>query len=231
MIDIELITEISALPAFGIALTIFAYMLGVWLNKKTGTPFVNPVLISDALIVLVLLVFNIPYENYDVGGSCVELFLGPATAVLAVKIYDQIQLLKKEWLPVIIGTAVGSLVSMVFVVFLCHMFGFDDSLTASLAPKSVTTAIAIPISESAGGMPSITVAALMITGIMGAVCAPAFVKLFRIHNKVAAGVGIGTCSHALGTSKALEIGDVEGAMSGIAICLAGLFTTVYSIFL
>lgn len=225
----NILNSITSNPLFGVCISIFAYLFGVWLNRKLKTPFANPILIADILIIAVLLVFNISYENYSEGGNFIELFLAPATAALAVKIHEQIKALKENWLPLLIGTSVGSLASILCVLGMCSIFNLGDVLTVSLFPKSVTTAIAVPISQSYGGIPSITVIALVFTGIFGAVFSPLLIKLFRVDNKVAAGTAIGTSSHALGTTKALEIGDVEGAMSGIAIGMAGLVTTVYSI--
>ena len=161
----------------------------------------------------------------------IELFLAPATAVLAVKIYEQFKLLRENWLPLLAGAAVGSAVSILCVTLMCRMFFLDEVLLASLLPKSVTTAIAVPLSEQNGGIASITVAALIFTGILGAVFAPALIRLFRIKDPVEAGIAIGTSSHALGTTKAIEIGDVEGAMSGVAIGVAGLITVIYIMFL
>ena len=227
----DLFNTITALPIFGAGLTVLTYEVGVWTNQKLKTPLANPLLIADILIIAILLIFHIPYENYAEGGKVIELFLAPATAVLAVKIYDEIKLLKENWLPVLLGAAVGSAVSMGCVYAMCRLFLLEDTILRSLLPKSVTTAIAVPISTQNGGVAAITVAALMITGILGAVLAPAFIKLFRVNNPIAAGVAIGTSSHALGTTKALEIGDIEGAMSGIAIGVAGLVTVIYSLFL
>jgi putative effector of murein hydrolase len=129
------------------------------------------------------------------------------------------------------GTLVGSLVSVASAYFLCKAFGLDDILTKSMLPKSVTTPFAMAISESIGGIPAVTVAAVVLTGILGNVLAPLLIRLFRVKNPIAAGVAIGTASHAVGTSKAIEIGETEGAMSGIAIAMAGIFTVVLSVFL
>lgn len=225
----ELIDQISVNPLFGVTISAFAYIFGVWVNRKLKTPLANPILIADVLVIMFLLLLGIPYESYENGGAFIELFLAPATAALAVKIHRQIKALKANWLPLLVGTAVGSLASIVCVLLMCRMFGFDREVTIALFPKSVTTAIAVPICESYGGIPSITVIALTITGIFGAMFSPLLIKLFKIKNPVAAGTAIGTASHALGTTKALEIGEVEGAMSGIAIGMAGLVTTIYAI--
>ncbi len=223
--------EVTALPIFGIALTIFAYAFGVWLGRRARTPLVNPMLTALLLIIAVLLVFRIPYENYTAGGDVISIFLAPATAVLAVKIYEQLRLLKENWLPILVGCAVGSAASVICVILLCRLFFLDETLLASMLPKSVTTAIAIPLSEENGGLAAVTVAAVVFTGILGAVFSPFLIRLFRIQNPIEAGIAIGTCSHALGTTKAIEIGDVEGAMSGIALGVSGLITVLYVTFL
>ena len=154
--------------------------------------------------------------------------MAPATASLAVSIYRQLPLLKKNLLPVLAGCGTGSLASMGSVWLLCRLFRLDEALTASLLPKSVTTPIAIEIASQYGGIPSITVAIVVLTGILGAAAAPALIRLFRIRNPVEAGLAIGTCSHAVGTSKALELGEAEGAMSSIAIGVSGLLTVLFA---
>ena len=223
--------ELTASPIFGIAITCLTYALGLWLSSKAKTPLVNPLLISVVLIIIFLLAFGIPYDHYREGGKAIELFLVPVTAVLAVKVYEQFELLKKNWLPVLLGSAVGSAVSIVCVLILSKLWELDETLTVSLLPKSVTLAIAMPLVEQYGGVPPITGVALFIAGIMGALFAPYLIRLLRIKNPVESGLAIGTASHALGTSKALEIGDVEGAISSCAIAVAGLFTVLWMLFL
>ena len=223
--------ELLASPYFGIFLSIAAYALGCGLNRKFRTPLCNPLLIAIVLVVGVLLVFRIPYEDYNAGGEIVSLFLAPATACLAVGIYSKLAVLKKYWLPILVGAVAGSASSMLSVYALCRLLGLDEQLTVSLIPKSVTTPIAVGIVESAGGLTPITVVAVIVTGILGAILAPAMIRLFRISDSVAAGLAIGACSHAVGTSKAVELGEVEGAMSGLAIGVCGVVTVVLSLFL
>lgn len=225
---IDVLYKLTSLPIFGILITLLMYEVGVFCNRKLKSPIVNPLLIADVLIIIFIMIFKIPYENYEVGGDVIEIFLSPATAVLAVKMYEQLELLKKEWLPIIIASAVGAFASVVCVTFLCRLLFLSPEITASLFPKSVTTAIALPLSAQLGGIESITVIAISITGIMGAVMAPFFIKFLRIRSSVVAGVAIGTTSHAMGTTKAIEIGDVEGAVSGISIGIAGLATVFYA---
>lgn len=216
---------------FGIVLSLLTFCIGSHLQKKYKFALFNPLLISIGLCIIVLTLFSIPLEKYNLGGDIISMFLSPATAVLAYSIYHQIDLLKKYLLPMIAGCLVGALTSIGSIFFLCHLFGLDERLTSSLLPKSVTTPIAIEISQQLGGMPSITVAAVVITGILGAILTPIFLKLLPIKNKVATGVAIGSCSHAVGTSKAVQLGEIEGAMSGVAIGISGIMTVLLSLFL
>lgn len=218
-------------PLFGICLSIFTYEIGVWINKKLKTPVANPLMIAIALVIAVLQVFRIPLESYEAGGDIISMFLAPATAALAISIYGQLDTLKRNWLPILAGTAVGSAVSMTSVYLMCRAFSLDEKLTASLLPKSVTTPIAMGIAEQNGGLVPVTVAAVIFTGILGAILAPVLIRVFRVRDPIAAGLAIGTSSHAVGTSKALELGETEGAMSGIAICMAGIVTVLYSLLL
>ncbi len=228
---VEILRNFTGQPLFGVTLTILSYIAGVKINRALKTPIANPNLIATFIVIAVLLVFGIPYDNYNQGGKMIEIFLAPATAALALKIYQQMHLLKKYWLPVLAGTAVGAATSIIVVYFMCKWAGFDEALTASLLPKSVTTAIAIPLSEQNGGIASVTVFCLVVTGIFGAMFSPTLIKLFRIKNPVEAGIAIGTSSHALGTTKAIELGDIEGAMSGCAMAITGLITVLYLMFI
>ena len=218
-------------PFFGLTLTAAAWCVGCWLQKKTGLLLCNPLLIAVALIIAVLALFRIPYESYALGGDFIKLMLGPVTAVLALNIYNQRAILKQHFLPVLVGCLAGSLTSVGSILLLCRVFRVEEALTASLLPKSVTTAIAIGIAESRGGIGGIAAAAVMVAGLTGAVFAPLFARLFRITDPVAEGLAIGACSHALGTTRAMEIGPVQGAMSSIAICVCGILTSILVLFL
>ena len=224
-------SELFASPFFGIALSIVAFSIGVWIQKKTGLVICNPLIIAIVLVSGVLLLFKIPYESYNEGGSIINMFLAPATSCLAVSVYTRMELLKKNWLPILAGCVAGSLTSMGSVFLLCRLFGLDEAMTWSLLPKSVTTPIAVGIAESHGGISSITVAAVILTGIMGSILAPFLIRIFRVKDSMTAGLAIGACSHAVGTSKAIEIGETEGAMSGLAIGICGIVTVVFSMFL
>ena len=223
--------ELCASPLFGIALSILAFWIGQKLQEKTKSVLCNPLLIATVIVVVLLLVLDIPYESYYEGGAVINMFLAPATACLAVSIYKNIKILKKNALPILLGCTAGSLTSMGCVYLLCHLFGLDEVMTASLLPKSITTPIAIEVSSSLGGISSVTVIAVIFTGILGNVMAPFLIRFLRIDDKVAAGLAIGASSHALGTSKAIEIGETEGAMSGLAIGICGIITVIVSAFL
>ena len=224
-------SELFASPFFGIALSIVAFSIGVWIQKKTGLVICNPLIIAIVLVSGVLLLFKIPYESYNEGGSIINMFLAPATSCLAVPVYTRMELSENDWLPILAGCVAGSRTSMGSVFLLCRLFGLDEAMTYSLVPKSVTTPIAVGIAESHGGISSITVAAVILTGIMGSILAPFLIRIFRVKDSMTAGLAIGACSHAVGTSKAIEIGETEGAMSGLAIGICGIVTVVFSMFL
>lgn len=220
--------ELMESPYFGVALSVIAFWFGEKLQRKLKTPICNPLIIAIVLIVGILLIFDIPYDTYNVGGALINMFLAPATACLAVAIYTKIDILKQYWLPILVGCTVGSAASMGSIYVMCKLFGLDQSMTVSLLPKSVTTPIAVSISEPGGGVVPITVVAVIFTGILGSICAPMLIKLFHVSDSVAAGLAIGACSHAVGTSKAIEIGEIEGAMSGLAIGICGIITVLFS---
>lgn len=216
-------------PLFGLTLSAAAWWAGCLLQKKVK--MLPPLLTSAALSIAVLVLFRIPYERYAAGGDFIKLMLLPVTAVLALNIYGQRAILKQHFLPVLAGCLAGSLTSVGSILLLCRVFRVDEALAASLLPKSVTTAIAIGVAESRGGVGGIAAAAVMVAGLTGAVFAPLFAKLFHVTDPVAEGLAIGACSHALGTTRAMEIGQIQGAMSSIAICVCGILTSILALFL
>lgn len=224
-------SEVFASPFFGITLSILAYEAGLFISQRTKFAIANPLLIAIVICIAVIELAHIPLASYNAGGDLIAIFLGPATAVIAISIYNQISRLKKYFIPILMGTLVGSIASVGSAYGLCKLFGLDDILTKSMVVKSVSTPFAIAISKNIGGIPAVSVAAVVITGILGAVCAPMLIKIFRVKNPIAAGVAIGTSSHAVGTSKAIMIGEIEGAMSGIALGLAGLLTVAITLVL
>lgn len=226
-----MIEAFTTTPFFGLGLSLLCWYLAVRFQKKTGLLICNPVLVAALMVIAVLVIFRIPLENYNVGGSVIKMMLAPATAVLALNIYQQRTVLKQYFLPVVLGCLIGCIGSIAVIWLMCYAFGAENSLLTSLLPKSVTTAIAVSISESSGGLPGLTAAAVCVTGIEGAVLAPAFAKIFHVTDPVAEGVAIGACSHAVGTSKALEIGALQGAMSSVSLCICGIITSVLVLFI
>ena len=209
---------------FGIILTIIAFEIGVSIRNKWRNPLLNPILIATILIIGFLTITGISYDTYKVGGDYISFFLGPVTVLLAVPLYRHIQALKNAWFPILAGIVVGSFTSIACVIACAKIFNISKTLMLSLIAKSITIPMGSVVSEQIGGIPSITIVSIVITGITGAVTAPLVCRFFRIKNPVAQGVAIGTSSHALGTTKAMEIGEVQGAMSSLSIGVAGVVT-------
>lgn len=219
----EILTESTF---FGVLISILAYEFGVLLKKKFKFALLNPLLISIIIIILVLVGFHIDYETYDEGAQLLSYLLTPATVCLAIPLYEQMELLKKNWKAIMSGIIAGVVTSAVCVLALCLVFRLDHEMFATLLPKSITTAIGMGVSEELDGIVTITVAVIIITGVVGNVIADFVYRIFRVDHPVAKGVGLGTSAHAIGTAKALELGEVEGAMSGLSIAVAGILTVI-----
>ena len=215
---------VASNPLFGIVISVGAYAIGTLIYKKTRLALLNPLLLAIILVCGVMVPLNISYNDYNQGGSFITLLLSPATVVLAVPLYDQMNLIKKNAAVILVSISTGALTSMLCIFVLCRAFGLDKALLMSLVPKSVTTAIAIGISSELGGIRVVTVVATLLSGITGAVLGPFLCRLLRIRSRVAVGLAMGTASHAVGTSKAMELGEDEGAMSGLAIGVSGVIT-------
>lgn len=211
---------------FGVLVSILTYEFGSFLKKKFRLAIFNPLLISVAAVMVILLVFQVDYETYYEGAKYLSYLLTPATVCLAVPLYEQIELLKKHMKAIAGGILAGVLTSLVCVLAFAVIFHFTHEQYVTLLPKSITTAIGMGVSEELGGMVTITVAVIIITGILGNIVAEAVCRLFRIEEPVAKGIAIGSASHAIGTAKAMELGEVEGAMSSLSIAVAGLVTVV-----
>lgn len=217
-------------PMFGLSLCIGTFLLGKWIQRKVRWTLANPLVLAAIMCIAVLLVFDIPLEQFSKGGSMINMMLGPVTALLALGIYNQRTVLKRYFLPVILGCTAGSLTSMGSIYALCKLIKVDPTIAASILPKSCTTPIALSIAESHGGLAAVAAACVIIAGITGALCAPMFAKWFGITDPVAQGIATGACSHALGTTRAREMGELQGAMSSIAIGICGLISVVLSLF-
>ncbi len=222
---------VCSTPFFGITISIVAYTIGTWVHRKTRLAILNPLLISYLIIIPSLLLLDIPLEWYEEGGQIINMFLSPATAVLAISVYQQRQLIRKHLAAVIAGSLAASAVSMLSVWLMCRLFALDDALTSSLLPKSVTTPMAIAVSDSLGGIESITVIAVILTGICGSILGPVLIRIFRIRNEVAQGMAFGAASHAVGTSRAVEMGEIQGALSSVSLVASGIMTVLLSLLL
>lgn len=221
---LDLITQT---PYFGLVLSILFFILFSKLSTRLNAPILNPLLFSIIAIILVLTVFKIPLKNYQVGGSMIQMVISPVeTIVIGVSLYKQKDTLIKYLVPVLISVTVGCVFVVLFVVFLGNVMAVPQEVLMASIPKSVTTAIAIEISGKMGWIVSITVMFVILTGIVGAVIAPYCIKLARIKSPVSKGVGIGTSAHAMGTSYAITLGEVEGAMSGLTIGLHAIIASV-----
>lgn len=211
---------------FGFILTIIIYYLAVFLKDKSKKTLLNPLLITTIIIVSILLIFNIKYETYNIGAKYISYFLTPTTVCLAVPLYKQIKILKKSIIGILSGILSGVLANAFVIVILVKIFKMDNILGTSLLSKSITAPIAIGVTDELGGISSITVFAVILSGIIGAVIAPTIFKLLKIKNPVAQGLACGTSAHGSGTTTALELGEIQGAISGLAIIVTGLITTI-----
>lgn len=208
----------------GVFLSLSTYLIGAAIKKKTGLALFNPLLVAVVLTMLLLDVLDIPYAAYKQGASLLSSLLTPATICLAVPLYEQFSLLKRHYKAVLAGIASGVLASLLCILALSWLLRIDHATYVTLLPKSITTAIGMDVSAELGGYVSITVAVIIMTGILGNMIAQTVCRVFKITEPIARGVGIGTASHAIGTTKALEMGEVEGAMSSLSIVVAGILT-------
>lgn len=211
---------------FGMAVSVGSYLAASWLKKKTGWAILTPLLISSLMVLAVLSIFRIDYQVYNNGAKYLSYLLTPATVCLAIPLYKQLELLK-QYFPAVIGAiCAGVAASAVSVFFMVKVMGLGHEHYVTLLPKSITTAIGMGVSEEAGGIVTLTVIAIIITGVLGSVVSETVFCLMGIRHPVAKGLALGTSAHAVGTSKALELGEVEGAMSSLSIAVAGLMTVI-----
>ena len=213
-------------PIFGIVLTIVFFNIGVYIQKKTKKPIFNPLLIAIVGIILFLSITKIPYDKYKLGADSINFLLGPVTISLAIPLYRQFNLLKKYFLEIIVGILCGVIVSLASVLIIGWLTHANIEILNSLIPKSITTPMGLALTKTLNGIDSITVVSIIITGILGAIISPLVFKVGKINNPIAKGIALGTSSHALGTTKAIEMGEVEGAMSSLSIGIAGTITVI-----
>lgn len=211
---------------FGAVISLTAYGIGLFLKKKFKLAVLNPLLIASLCVIAVLLLLNVEYKHYYESAKYISYLLTPATVCLAVPLYQQLELLKKNLKAIAGGITAGVLSSLLGVFLLAKLFSLTHEQYVTLLPKSITTAIGMGISAELGGIETITVAVIIVTGILGNMTAEFICKLCRIQEPVAKGLAIGTASHAIGTTEAMELGEIEGAMSSLAIAVAGLLTVL-----
>ena len=217
---------IQSIGVWGVALTLGAFALGTWINKKTGKAIFNPLLLGSIFVIVFLSLVQIPFGEYKQSVSFLNYLLLPATVSLAVPLYEQWQKLKQNALAVLCGIAAGTFTSVLCVIAMSWILKLDPVISASLMPKSVTSAIGAEVAEELGGIGSLAGALIILTGIVGNLSAVALCRICRLRDPVARGVAIGTGSHAVGTAKALQMGRVEGAVSSVSIAVAGVLTAV-----
>lgn len=214
---------------FGVILSFGSYLVGVYLKNKFKIFIFNPLLISIIISIATLLLLDIDYNSYNNGAKYLSYLLTPATVCLAIPLYEQMKQLKNNFTAIMIGIASGVITSAVTILILALLFKLNHAQYVTLLPKSITTAIGIGLSEELGGYVAITVSAIMITGLFGNIAGELLCRILGIKHPVAKGVAIGTSTHVMGTAKAMEIGEIEGAMSSLAIAVAGCMTVLASI--
>ena len=222
-------TEFMANSAYaGVTISLISYGLGNFLKKKWKIGFFNPLLISIIVTILFLVSSHVDYETYNEGAKYLSWLLTPATVCLAIPLYEEFELLKNNAKAVLLGILAGVLTSLLTVFALAKLMGLSHANYVTLLPKSITTAIGMGVSEELGGYVTITVAVIVITGVIGNMIGEFIFKIFKIHEPISKGLALGTAAHAIGTAKAMEIGEVEGAMSSLSIAVAGLLTVVFA---
>lgn len=210
----------------GVALSLIAYFIGEFLKKKFKLGFLNPLLVSIVLTIVVLLIAHVDYEAFNKSARYISWFLTPATVCLAIPMYEQWQLLKKNYKAVFFGILSGVLTSLITIFVIAKIMCLSHTEYVTMLPKSITTAIGMGVSEELGGYVTITVAIILITGVLGNILADFIYKIFKIEEPISKGLGLGTAAHAIGTAKAMEMGEIEGAMSSLSIAISGVMTVI-----
>lgn len=222
----KFMSDFLSSPISAIFVSLALYSFGVWLFKKTKLAFIHPLPVASILIISLLGIFHVDYDLYNKGGQIISVFLGPATVCLAVPLYKNLDKFKKNIIPILVATAIGSIVAVVSVALLGIIFGLDRQVILSVIPRSVTVPIALAISGQLGGLVSITMLSIVITGTLGTVYVPYLFKWFRVKDDVSNGLAFGTSAHAMGTAKAMEINELMGSMAGLSIACVGIVTLI-----
>lgn len=222
----EALGVLAGSQIFLLTFTIGIYVLSLWLFKRTRVGLLHPLITSAAVIIVFLLATGISYEQYHSATALIDFLLGPSVVALGYALYRQVEHLRANAVSIVTAVVVGSVVGIVSVIAIIRLFGAGPAIEASLVPKSVTTPIAMSISERAGGIGSLTAIVVILTGIFGSIVGPFVLRKLKIHSKIAKGLALGSAAHGVGTAKAMEMGAVEGAVSGLAIGLMGLVTAL-----
>lgn len=215
---------------FGVAISVGSYIIGYYLKKRYNYFFFNPLLVAIVSTISILLLFNIEYTEYNNGAKYLSYLLTPATVALAIPLYEQTKLLRKNSTAILIGITSGVLTSFISIFAMALLFALDHTQYVTLLPKSITTAIGIGMAEELGGYVPITVSTIVITGLFGNIAGEALCRIFGITHPIAKGISIGTSTHVMGTAKAMEMGEIEGAMSSLSVAVAGCITVAVAIF-
>ena len=214
------------IPLFPVVLTIGTFLIGQWCQKKTKLTLCNPILIAVALIIGVLLLTGLDVSYYQAGATPITWLLTPATVCLALPLYEQLKTLKKNLPAILAGIAAGTVTSLAVIGLMCWLFHLDWVLTVSLLPKSITTAMGMVLSQDNGGIGALTTVVIIVTGILGSLIGPFLCKLLRLRDPISQGVALGTASHVIGTSKANELGALQGAVSSLSLVVSGILTAI-----
>ncbi len=218
---------LSSSASFGLFISLVAFWIASWIYKKTKFVLFAPLLVSCSLVIVALVLLKVPYDSYLEGAKFLYYLMTPVTVALAIPLYRQFQKLKDNALAILLGIISGILANGFFVFAMCWIFHVGHTEYVSLLPKSITTAVGIALSEQYEGIQSVTVLMISVAGNLGNIFAILFCRIFKISEPVAKGIACGTSAHAMGTAKALEMGEVEGAMSGLSIAVCGVLTVVF----
>ncbi len=218
--------KVVNMEIFILTLVVGVYLAAGWLYRKTGVKLLHPLLVSIPVLAAILHVLDIPYHSFEKGSRIVSFMLGPTVVALGYLLYEQIARLKENAVSILTSVFVGCVTGILSVIFIARYFGADEALIASLEPKSVTTPIAMSIAERSGGIPSIAAVVVIVVGIFGGMVGPFILERLGITSRIARGLALGSAAHGLGTAKAMELGAVEGAISGLAIGVMGIMTAI-----
>lgn len=218
--------KVVNMEIFILTLVVGVYLAAVWLYRKTGLKLLHPLLVSIPVLSAILHVLDIPYDSFEKGSRIVSFMLGPTVVALGYLLYEQIARLKENAVSILTSVFVGCVTGILSVIFIARYFGADEALIASLEPKSVTTPIAMSIAERSGGIPSIAAVVVIVVGIFGGMVGPFILERLGITSRIARGLALGSAAHGLGTARAMELGTIEGAVSGLAIGVMGIMTAI-----